>query len=185
MELLQYLPRPPQCTSSKGLMVSIRWYWGLFKGSWGVLVIRAISGLYTYAILHMHIQYIPICTLTNLHVYTYTHTQIYIRTYIDTRIYVKTHIYKRLHACINIHIHICPHCMVVMILHSSTEIAMPTLGAVRVVVQGLCKPLSPLSLSLHGKTHRPNMDYYSTNHSSGSPWNLRYIIWVGLWGPSD
>ena len=33
----------PQCTSLKGLMVSVSWYrWGIVKGSWGVLVI--ISG---------------------------------------------------------------------------------------------------------------------------------------------
>ena len=35
---LYYIPRPPNVPLFKGLMVSIRWYLGSLKGSWGVLV---------------------------------------------------------------------------------------------------------------------------------------------------
>ena len=41
-ELLNSFPRPPECTSVKGLMVD--GIWGLLKGSWGVLVASCMSG---------------------------------------------------------------------------------------------------------------------------------------------
>ena len=34
-----------QCTSVEGLMISIRWYSGFPKGSWGVLVVRRVYKL--------------------------------------------------------------------------------------------------------------------------------------------